>query len=395
MDHNTIITAGHYLEIGIGQGPSVWWAQSKRQVIRGAFVTNNLITRDLRQIHGPVPRGQEHPSGEHLGTGAIGYGFPVGSDVANWVCMGNVSDSSVQYSGDISSTLDPPPGYLNAAPGPFIHDRWGNSEGDEADISSLMLQNEFKEGKVWGLIAVKPGESKVIAYNGGDELRARLGNNVDLFGGIRILLRPDDGELCVIQHSEGDRILWQAGASGNINPHRPDFNNALLTFSRGGKMAIVNSENEDDVWFDFTPHIPKEPKNQHPDNNRPPSRAQLVFSSSKPYIRITSPEPERFLLYSSSYSYRQQYGFPFGSYVARSVPPSPRNSSGGALIYTISPQRRFVILYTQRAFHEIHWPLDHNAFQVLHDFGGERGEDDRKCILFFQGDGNLVSYLQY
>ena len=390
MDHNTIITAGHYLEIGIGQGPSVWWAQSTRQVIRGAFVTNNLITRDLRHIHGPVAKDQEQ---ERLGNGSIGYGFPVGSDVADWVCMGNVSDPSVQSSGDISSTLDPPPGYLNAPPGPFIHDRWGNSEGDEADLSSLMLQNEFKEGKVWGLIAVKPGQPKVVAFNGGNELRARLDHKIDLSGGIGIYLRPDDAELCVVQHSEGGRVLWQAGVSGNINPHRPNFHNALLSFSRGGKLAIVDSENEDDVWYDFTPHIPKEPKQSHRDNNRPPSQARLVFSSSKPYVRITSPEPENLLLYASSYSYRQQYGFPFGSYVARSVPPSPQNPSGGALIYTMSPQRRFVILYTQRPFHEIDWPLDNNAFQVLHDFGGDPGEDDRKCILFFQGDGNLVSYL--
>ncbi|KAF8324548.1 uncharacterized protein EI90DRAFT_3146815 [Cantharellus anzutake] len=356
VDHNTIVTAGNYLEIGIGQGPSVWGAQSKRQIIRGAYVTNNLITRDLRHIDGPVWE-------ERLGTGNIGYGFPVGSDVANWVCIGNVSEPSVQ---------------------------WGNAEGDEADISSLVLQNEFKEGKVWGLIAIKPGESKAMVFHGGNDLRARLGDNIDLSGGIRILFRQEDAELCVISLSEGGRVLWQAGVSGNINPHRPDYRNATLTFSEGGKLAIVNSENQNNIWFDFTPHIPRERKQDHEQSKRPPSRPRLVFSSSKPHVRITSPSPENFLLYASSYSYPHQYGFPFGSYTARSIPSSPRNPGGGAFVYTMSPERRFVIIYTQKAFHELHWPLDPGAFRIVHDFGGETSQDDRKCTLFFQGDGNLV-----
>lgn len=127
-----------------------------RQVNYGGTVSHNRITRDLTYVPG---------AGHGLGEGTIGYGYPVGSDIAHWTCLDNVSDPSVIYGGDISGTL---PECLNASPGAFVHDRYGNSDSEEPDMGTLRLQPEFIQGKVWGILRIEPGPSKILVYDGGD-----------------------------------------------------------------------------------------------------------------------------------------------------------------------------------------------------------------------------------
>lgn len=378
MDHNTIVTAGTLLKIGIGQGCSVWGTQSKRQLIRGGTVINNLITRDVNYINGPDPDGTRAPK---LGHGTIGYGYPVGADVADWTCRDNESQDNVLYSGDISSTL---PGYLNASPGPFIHDRFGNAEGDEADLASLDLQREFVVGKVWGLISIRPGESKVLAYDAGG-LTLKLGGRLQLHG-IHLVFR-EDAELCIFRpflgHG-GGHYVWEAGSSARIDPNRPDFLNAVLTFTEGGKLAIVDGRNSRNVFWDLTPHIPRDAPPPHP--SRRPNTPRLVVSSEVPYLTIKSAADD--LLYASSYGMRRMVVWPVGKFIARPTPLS----GGGSLVYSLSPQRQFVIAHTHTEVRSLNWPLDPRTFRVEKAFGEQEagGVNDPEAKFIFQGDGNLV-----
>ncbi|KAF9516857.1 hypothetical protein BS47DRAFT_1327091 [Hydnum rufescens UP504] len=380
VDHNTIVTAGTLLKIGIGQGCSVWGAQSKRQLIRGGTVINNLITRDLNHINGPDPDGTRKPQ---LGHGTIGYGYPVGADVAEWTCRDNESDANVLYSGDISSTL---PGYLNASPGPFIHDRFGNAEGDEADMASLDLQKEFIVGKVWGLISIRPGESKVLAYDAGG-LTLKLGESLQLHS-IHLMFR-EDAEVCVFRPDTGHggrNYLWEAGSSTRIDPKRPGFSNAVLKFTaEGGKLAIVDGRYPHDVFWDLTPHIPHDAPSLP---SRRPNTPRLVVSSEVPYLTITSAAGD--LLYASSYRIPRMFMYSVGKFIARPMPLS----AGGTLVFTLSPQRQFLVAHTRAEVHSLHWPLDQQTFQVLGSVGDNEtnGVNDTEAKLVFQGDGNLVIY---
>lgn len=366
------------LKIGIGQGLSVWWAPDKRQINYGGTVSHNLITRDLSHVPG---------AGHGLGEGTVGYGYPVGSDIAHWTCIDNVSDPNVIYRGDISGTL---PGYLNASPGPFVHDRYGNSEGDEADVSTLTLQPEFVQGKVWGLLRIEPGPSKVLAYDGGG-LKLHRSQSLHLLG-ISITFR-DDAELCILTTKEHERgggeVLWEAGIRHHVDPRRPGFENLMLHFTQSGKLCVVDSTYPHSIWYDLTPHVPA---HLPPSDSKRPSTPRLLFSASKdqPLLSITSPTGD--LVYASSYTAGRFGEWKFGRYIARPTPDVP---GGGALIWTLAPNRRFVVLRVQGEVQmPLRWPLDSSRFEIVCDIvrDAEAGPevDDRNAKLCLQGDGHLV-----
>lgn len=378
VDHNTIVIAGTMLKIGIGQGLSVWSAPHMRQVNYGGTVSHNRITRDLTYVPG---------AGHGLGEGTIGYGYPVGSDIAHWTCLDNVSDPSVIYGGDISGTL---PECLNASPGAFVHDRYGNSDSEEPDMGTLRLQPEFIQGKVWGILRIEPGPSKILVYDGGD-LKLHRGQSLHLLG-MTITFR-DDAELCISTAKEcehvSDKILWEAGIRRHVDPTRPGFENLMLHFTASGKLCVVDSKDPHSIWYDLTPHVPSY---LPPSDSKRPSAPRLIFSASKnqPLLSITSPAGD--LLYASSYTASPVREWKFGQYIARPTPDIP---GGGALIWTLAPNRRYVVLRVRGEVQmPLRWPLDSSRFEVVCDIvrDAEAGPevDDRNAKLCLQGDGHLV-----
>jgi hypothetical protein len=378
VTHNTIVTAGNFLKIGVGQGSSVWWTPSKRQVNRGAIVSHNLITRNLAHISKANPSTLE----VQLGEGSIGYGFPVGSDIAEWTCVDNISEDNVIYSGDISSTL---PGFLNASPGPFVRDAYGEADGDEADEASLRLQPEFIQGKIRGILNVQPGPSKVLAFNGG-EFKLSRGESRHL-STVDIIFTPD-AELSVLQLDPSDgggTWVWTAGIRERIDPRHPDLTNAQLYLAPSGKLLVADSQNPDSVLVDLTPHVSWQPLIPAKRPNAP----RLVLSANTPYISVSSHDGN--LLYASSYFVPRLHEFPVGRYVAR---PTPHIPGGGALVYTLSPQRQFVVAYAKAGIpHVLEWPVkDPENYQVVASIGDGQteGVNDWKARMVLQGDGHLV-----
>lgn len=379
VTHNTIVTAGSMLKIGIGQGPSVWWQQDKRQICRGGIVSHNLITRDTSKI--THPSSPSYNAGlEPLGTGTIGYGFPVGSDIIDWTCVDNVSEDNVRYEGDISGTL---PTFLNAAPGPFIHDRYGNAEGDEVDMSRLNLQPEFIQGKVWGLAGIAEGPSKVLAYYG-DDLRMKRREKLHLHG-THIVFR-EDAELCVYQTQDNGETysVWEAGMSSMIDPRHPGFEHATLIFTPSGKFGLVNGLQPGEVLLDLTPHVSVD---LPPSPSGRPKSSRLTFFAKPPHVLITSADGN--MLYASNYSAGRFSDFPVGKYVAR---PTPHMPGGGVLVYSFSPQRQFVVARTRAQLpFNMEWPQDPNIYEVVCSIGdGNTNVDDPKAKMGLQGDGHLV-----
>lgn len=364
------------IKSGIGQGCAVWGTHSpdKRCVLKGGIVISNLITRDLNWLNGP-PDPSLKP---RLGEGRIGYGFPVGSDVANWTCRGNESHDNVLYIGEISGTL---PKYINASPGPFVHDAWGNYEGDECDEESLDLQKEFVQGKVWGLIEIGVGESKVLAYDGG-ALRLGLGESIKVRG-VEVVFRPEDAELCVRRcHDDGrtGRTHWEGGVGGRLNHRRHEFSNMVLVFTESGKLMIVNSNNPQEIYWDFAPSIPP---SLPPTSTPRPNVPRLALSSENPHVSIASSSGD--VLFASAYTFPGA-DLSVGKFISRPTP-----EAGGSLIWSLSPQRQIVVAHTHAAVQCIEWPLDHR-FQILSKIGNEgEGANDTGAALTLQGDGNLVS----
>ena len=367
------------LKIGIGQGPSVWWQQDKKQICRGGIVSHNLITRITAKIAHSSSSSYNAGLGP-LGTGTIGYGFPVGSDITDWTCIENVSEDNVRYEGDISGTL---PAFLNAAPGPFVHDRFGHSEGDEVDMSRVTLQPEFVQGKVWGLIGIDEGPSKVLAYYG-DDLRMKRGEKLHLHG-IEIAFR-EDAELCVYQKQDNGETysVWEAGIRSMIDSRHPGFEHATLIFTHSGKFGVVNGHQPGDVLLDLTPHVPL---HLPPPSSGRPNFSRLTFSTKAPHILITSADGN--MLYASSYSSGRFSDFPVGKYIAR---PTPHMPGGGVLVYSFSPQRQFVVAHTRAELPtKMEWPQDPNIYEVVCSIGdGNMNANDPKAKMGLQGDGHLV-----
>ncbi|KAF8305127.1 hypothetical protein DL93DRAFT_2066464 [Clavulina sp. PMI_390] len=381
VTHNTLITAGSMMKIGIGQGPSVWWQQNeKRQLCHGGTVSHNLITRDTSRITHPSSSAFNADLGP-IGAGTIGYGFPVGSDIADWTCMDNVSEDGVRYEGDISSTL---PNFLNAAPAPFVHDRWGNAEGGEADMSSLRLQLEFVQGKIWGLLDIKEGPSNVLAFDGGGLTMRR--NEVLELNGVQVVF-ADDLELRVRNATDG-MTLWEAGIRHMLHPqHYANAEHASLQFTPSGKLVVMDSHLN--LLCDLTPHVPSYlPPSQSPR----PSSPRLTFSSSKPYVLVTSSTGN--ILYASHYSAPRFSSFPVGKFVSRPTPHPPFN--GGTLLFTITPQCQFGVAHTREELNteKLEWPLDFSKWSVLKVFGPEqpKGGDDMAARMSLQGDGHLLIF---
>lgn len=386
VTHNTIVTAGSLLKIGIGQGTSVWWQQNeKRQISHGGTVSHNLITRDASLItHSALSPSSFPPGDVKLGSGTIGYGFPVGSDITDWTCIDNVSENDVRYEGDISRTL---PTFLNAAPGPFIHDRYGNKEGDEVDMSKLRLQPEFVHGKIWGLLDIKEGPSKVLAYDGGG-LTLRRGEKRQLHGAY-IVFR-EDAELCIYQ--DNGNLFWEAGIARRLG-HGPHLEHASLQFTSSGKLVVASGNN---LLLDLTPHIAA---HLPPSPNNRPNAPRLTISSDKLYLSITSSTGN--ILFGSAYAVGRFSEFRVGKYVARPTPYSldghrDGNGEGGTLVWTFSPQRQFVVFYVHRDVElpqKIDWPVDPSIARVVASVGDGKteGVNDPEAKMGLQGDGHLVS----
>ncbi|KAF8305142.1 hypothetical protein DL93DRAFT_2160417 [Clavulina sp. PMI_390] len=379
VTHNTIVTAGTMLKIGVGQGPSVWWQQNeKRQINRGATVSYNLITRDTSRITHPSSPSYNADLGL-VGTGTIGYGFPIGSDIADWTCVDNVSEDDVRYEGDISGTL---PNFLNAAPAPLVHDRWGNAEGDEADMSGLRLQPEFVQGKIWGLLDIKPGPSKVLAFDGGGLVMRK--NEVLSLNGIEVAF-GGDLELRVRDATDG-AILWEAGIRNILHPQHYNAENPSLRFTSSGKLLVTNG---DDTFYDLSPHVPA---SLPPSPSPRPSSPRLMFSSSKPYVLITSSSGN--VLYASHYSVPRFSTFPVGKFVARPTPHAPFH--GGALVYSMSPQCQFGVAHTREELNieKLEWPLDYSKWTVLKVIGSDQPRPgmDMGGKMSLQGDGHLLIF---
>ncbi|KDQ10470.1 hypothetical protein BOTBODRAFT_492232 [Botryobasidium botryosum FD-172 SS1] len=357
VTHNTIVTAGAYIKVGIGQGPSVWGAQSVRQIERGAIVMANLI------------------KSEGAG-GGLGYGFAVGSDVADWTCTGNVSEEGVTYSGDISATL--PAGFLNSTPGPFIHDRHGHNPGEEADSQSLVLQSEFVHGNIRGLISIKPGFSSVMSFEPG-QLHIRAGEAVSLKE-VELALSRDDGEVRILDKRNG-RVLWEGGARGKIRD-RDVLSRATLKLGKSGKLITVDPQNSDRVLHDFTPHIPSDTASSNSVHRAP----TLVLSDKNPHLTIKSSTGDVFL--SSSYFAPRFQELQVGQFVSRPV-------GVRVFVYVLTPQREFVVLRALDGGElqlPLRFPVDTSRFEVLWSTGRGAQNDvvDHKARFVFQGDGNLV-----
>jgi len=253
------------------------------------------------------------------------------------------------------------------------------------DMSKVNLQPEFVQGKIWGLIGIVEGPSKVIAYYG-DDLRMKRGEKLHLYG-VQIAFR-EDGELCVYQKQENGETysVWEAGMRSMVDPRHPGFEHATLIFTPSGKFGLVDGRQPGHVLLDMTPHVPL---HLPPSPSGRPNSSRLTFSVKTPYVLITSANGN--MLYASSYSVGRFSDFPIGKYIAR---PAPHIPGGGTLVYSFSPQRQFVVAHTRAQLpFKMEWPQDQNVYKVVCSIGdGNTDVNDPKAKMGLQGDGHLVIY---
>ncbi|CAE7199121.1 unnamed protein product [Rhizoctonia solani] len=122
--NNTVRTEGAYIKVGVGMGPSILGKANADSIEEGGIVMRNLIeSRDVGH-----------------GKGGLGYGYAIGSDIANWTCVENVSAPGVEYFGDISASLPE----LIASPTAFVRDGPAEDRGH--------LQPEFVPGAVCSFV---------------------------------------------------------------------------------------------------------------------------------------------------------------------------------------------------------------------------------------------------
>ncbi|KAF8583325.1 hypothetical protein K439DRAFT_1390599 [Ramaria rubella] len=379
--HNSIITQGPagYIKTGIGQGPSVWWASNPPEKLNtGAIVQNNLI--DSQDIG--------------FGHGSVGYGFAVASDVRNWICVGNVSSSTVRYEGDISKSLPVP----NVAPGPFVHDvphmvcRFSEAamitqNRDSHQGTSVVLQPEFSHGRgrIRHLISIAPGASRILSYQPG---QFHLGKGRQIVLESAILSNEQDG-IVRIRERQGNRIgaiLWEGGFGRERNP-----SGQYLTYSTGGKLCVLSGGSSAQICVDFIPHMPLHAAPGGEADEAP----TFVFSDSNPHLSVTTPASS--ILFSSSYIYPPNRAFPGCQVVARSY---LYGNSQRTLLYTLSPYCQFVVLRGKMPHALVPslplvWPSPereaHWEWEIVWSTPNPRTKEKRTdAMMFFQGDGNLV-----
>lgn len=366
--HNTLIARGPsgYFKTGIGQGPSVWWKQNPPEKVNyGAVVMYNLI--DSQAINGQF--------------GSFGYGFPVASNVRDWICVGNVSLGHVPYTGDLTKSLPTP----NAPPGAFIYD--GNPlttvfipsnsyfvNDPDAYRGKVVLQSDFmgQLGRIAALIAIEPGVTRVRSYgpgqfvlNSGQSTHvADITLSFDQDNHIRIRQRRSDGN---------GLILWEARS------RQPGIPEQYLHYSEAGKLSIGSPQGHVD---DFTPYI-----HSNVDGG------SFTISSLNPYLTITKP-PLHSLLFASAYIFSQNKSFLLGQIVARSY-------NDRTILYTLSPYCQFVVLRSKRPNAPLPTlPLVWPEKEREHEWDWEvvwhtpKPPTDRRtdASMHFQGDGNLVIY---
>lgn len=342
----------------------MWFTKNPPEKVNyGAVVMYNLI--DSQAINGQF--------------GKFGYGFPVASNVRDWICVGNVSLGHVPYTGDLTKSLPTP----NVAPGAFVYD--GNPHTtvfvssnsffiNDADAyrEKVVLQSDFmgQLGRITHLISIEPGVTRVLSYRPGQFLLnsgqsthvADITLSFDKDNHIRIRQRRPDGN---------GLILWEASS------RQPGIPEQYLHYSEAGKLFINSPQG---LVHDLTPYIHSNMEG-----------GSFTISSLNPYLTITAP-PSHSLLFASAYIFSQNRTFPLGQIVAR--PYMDRT-----IIYTLSPYCQFVVLRSKRPNAPLPTlPLTWPEKEREHEWDWEvvwhtpRPPTDRRkdALMSFQGDGNLV-----
>ncbi|CAE6536695.1 unnamed protein product [Rhizoctonia solani] len=350
--NNTVRTEGAYIKVGVGMGPSILGKANADNIQEGGIVMHNLIeSRDVGH-----------------GKGGLGYGYAVGSDIANWTCIANVSAPGVEYFGDTSASLPE----LIATPTAFVRDGPAEARGH--------LQPEFVPGHIECLFRITSEPSTVFGWNPG-QLHLGLGSHVKLRS-TRLCLDPS-GEVCVREHQnhQDGRTIWSSG-SHLVHQHHA----AELVFAPGGKLMVVDA-NTRATLHDFTPHI------RAPDRPDSEDTHSLVLCEvpDRPVVSITSPAPHANTLFMSSYIERCGREFQPGQFVARYI-----GNGGGTLVYAFSPYTQLLVL---RSRHDgpiqtpLVWPLDQNEWTIEWSSPNEpSAEPVMDAKLAWQSDGNLVIY---
>ncbi|KAG8746693.1 hypothetical protein FRC10_003997 [Ceratobasidium sp. 414] len=346
--NNTVRTEGAYIKVGVGMGPSILGKSDPDYVQVGAIVMRNLV---------------ESKDAGH-GKGALGYGYAIGSDTANWTCVENVAAPGVEYSGDISETLPE----LIAPPTAFVRDGPAEARG--------RLQEEFIRGHIECLFRIKPGPSTVLGWNPG-QFHLDMGSHVSLRS-IRLCL-DRGGELCVRSDHNG-RVLW-TGGSGWLHRDR----DTALVFAPGGKLLIVDTRTRATL-HDFVPHVPFATQDKEDAH-----MLVLCEVTHQPCLAVTSPAPRSNMLFLSSYHARCGREFVVGQFVARYC-----GQGRGTLVTVLNPYTQLVVL---RSRHDgpirtpLAWPLNDGEWETVWTSPNERSSEEvMDAKLAWQGDGNLVIY---
>lgn len=307
--------------------------------------------------------------------GSFGYGFPVGSDVKDWVCIGNISLGHVPYMGDLTKSLPWP----NAPPGPFVY---GDNSPSVAFTSSssvfindrdsyrgkVILQSGFmgQSGRISSLISIEPGDSRVLNYRPG-QLLLESGQSITL---AEISLAFDKDNRIRIRHRGNGLVLWEA-SSHATSPGQS------LQYTETGKLVISSTQG---LLHDLTPHI-----------NLKIEGSSLVISSINPYLTISGPKSS--LLFASAYIFPQNRIFQLGQVISRTY-------KDRTLIYALSPYCQFVVLRSRQPNLPVPplplaWPDKEREpqweWEVVWTTPKPPTERRNDVVMSFQGDGNLVS----
>lgn len=306
-----------------------------------------------------------------------------------------MSAPGVRYEGDITKSLPTP----NVAPGPFVHDvpaavlKFADSgviasgEKDDTQGKRVILQPEFLHGRgrIKHLISIVPGASRVLSYQPG-QLHLARGQAVtlksvmlkyELDGIVRLRDRPASGT---------GAVLWEGGPENQGSPV-----GQYLTYTTGGKLCITSGDPAE-LCFDFTPHMPS---HAGPGNDERLAPA-FIISDTNPHLSITTPNSSIFFL--SSYTFPTNRAFPGRQVVARTY---NHGNSPRTVLYTLSPYCQFVVLRSKKPRTVVPaiplaWPTPEQEAQwdweIVWNTPNARTKERRSdAMMYFQGDGNLVS----
>ncbi|KAG8999828.1 suppressor of los1-1 [Tulasnella sp. 427] len=349
--HNTVRMEGSYLNIAFAQGPSTWWLPKSNQpqaYNRGAVVRLNLLTAAPNT------------------TSAVGYGYAV-SDVQEWTCTDNEVSPNVVFKGDLAR-LSHEPRVASLPPGPFVR---SPSRADSGPKQSV-LQEEFVEGPVRRLLAIRPGEPSYRTFLPG-QLTLALGESLTL---KRVKLSFDhDGELRLSSHGDaGEALLWEAGCRNRVGLRQ----DSKLVFDARGNLGIVSADGH--TLCSLTPQL----EQGVPD-------LLLEVSSERPHLFLASSTSGSVYWSPMGYEVGHQWEIREGAFVSLMNPRSRTVFLSG-----INPLGQFVVLRsvgTAVVPATLPWPVSSDKWLVewkSHEV--EEGKLDPGSYIFFQDDGNLVTY---